>query len=71
MAVKVLCYGQVTKYKDRMDAIKEFRECVANSEGSEKERYANILLDLLCTSKNFVYDFEDEYELYLAKGGAS
>lgn len=63
--VKVLCYGQVTEYKDRAEAIKKLKECMACSEGSELERYTNILCDLLWTSKSFVYDYEDEYEMYL------
>ena len=63
--VKVLCYGQVDEYETREQAIRHFRECAYCSEGSEHERYTNILMDLMFTNSDFVYDFDDEYELYL------
>lgn len=44
--VVVKCYGQEKEYK-RKDAIKEFKICALMSEGSEKERYCNILIQLL------------------------
>ena len=65
--VKVLCYGQVTEYPTRQEAIKEFLNGMYSSEGSERERYTNIYLDLVHTDKDFVYDFEDEYEDYKSK----
>lgn len=43
--VTIKCYGSETVMQ-RTDAIKEFREAAAWSEGSEKERYMNILMDL-------------------------
>lgn len=67
--VKVLCYGEIEKFKTREEATMHFLECMMCSEGSEKERYSNILCDLMGTNKDFVYDDEDEYNLYLAKGG--
>ena len=66
--VKVLCYGQVTEYPTRQEAINEFLAGMSSSEGSERDRYTNIYLDLLHTDKDFVYDYEDEYEDYMAKG---
>lgn len=44
--VIVKCYGSETKYK-RKDAIKEFRSAIDCCEGAERERYVNILLQLL------------------------
>lgn len=44
--VTVICYGQ-SKEWDRWEAIDFFTEGVAACDGSEKERYNNILLKLL------------------------
>lgn len=66
--VKVLCYGKIHEFENRQKAIKFFRECQLMSEGAERERYSNILGDLMFTKSNFVYDYEDEYELYKKKG---
>jgi hypothetical protein len=44
--VIVKCYGTEKKYK-RKDAIREFKTAVEVCEGSERERYMNILLQLL------------------------
>lgn len=44
--VKVTCYGEEKVYDDRQEAIDFFEECVANSEGSERNRYVEILIDL-------------------------
>ena len=65
--VKVLCYGKIKEYADRKQAIEYFRQCQNSSEGAERERYTNILCNLLWTTKDIVYDYEDEYELYLKK----
>lgn len=67
--VKVLCYGKVKEYETREKAIKHFLECQTMSEGAERERYTNILCDLQFTTRDFVYDYEDEYELYLKSSG--
>ena len=42
----VKCYGKEQEYKSRKAAIQEFREAAEWSDGCEKERYMNILLDL-------------------------
>lgn len=63
-SVKVLCYGEVTEYATRKEAISHFRQAMSCSEGAERERYTNIYLDLIETDDNFVYDYEDEYRLY-------
>lgn len=44
--VTVICYGQ-NKEWDRWEAIDFFTEGAAACDGSEKERYTNILLKLL------------------------
>ena len=50
-AVKITCYGQTKVWDDRQEAIKEFLEGMACCDGSEKERYTNIYLQLIegCT----------------------
>lgn len=46
-AVKITCYGQTKVWDDRQEAIKEFLEGMACCEGSERERYTNIYLQLI------------------------
>ena len=50
-SVKVTCYGVTKVWGDRQDAIKHFLEAMAYCEGSERERYTNIYLQLIdgCT----------------------
>lgn len=50
-AVKITCYGQTKVWDDRQEAIKEFLEGMACCEGSERDRYTNIYLQLIegCT----------------------
>lgn len=43
--VKVTCYGQTKEYT-RKQALKEFREAIRCSEGSERDRYVNIVCQL-------------------------
>ena len=43
--VKVTCYGTTKEYT-RGQALKEFREAMRCSEGSERDRYCNIVWDL-------------------------
>ena len=45
--VTTICYGKEDKWETREEAMKYFTECACWSEGSEKERYMNIILDLL------------------------
>ncbi len=45
--IKTICYGTERHWSDRTDAVRWFLECVSASEGSEKERYTNILTQLL------------------------
>jgi hypothetical protein len=52
-----ICYGQEEKWSNREQAKKEFIEAIANSEGSEQERYFNIYMklcdgEMICTDEN-------------------
>ena len=44
--VKIVLYGQTREMK-RADAIEYILECMAWSEGSEHERYSNVLTKLM------------------------
>ena len=44
--VKTICYGQTREWNDSEAAMKFFLDCFMNSEGSERERYYNILVKL-------------------------
>lgn len=44
--VRITCYGQ-TKKMERSEAIKFYQEGIRCSEGSERDRYVNILLGLM------------------------
>lgn len=46
-AIKIICYGQEEIYTDRKKAIQFYRDCADHSEGAERERYVNILFDLM------------------------
>lgn len=56
--VEIKCYGKITKM-ERQKAIQKFLEGVILCEGSEKERYSNILADLI-SGKNFCSDGVDD-----------
>lgn len=47
-ACETICYGQRQVWVIRQDAIDFFKEGMENSDGSEKERYTNVFLDLIC-----------------------
>lgn len=55
----ITCYGKTTTYKERerKKQIREFREAADWSEGCERERYVNILFDLIDGRKHC----KDEY----------
>lgn len=44
--VKVICYGDIESI-ERDKAIKLYSGCVKNSFGNERDRYVNVLMDLL------------------------
>lgn len=45
--ITTICYGQVDTWAKKEDAIKYFMEAADCSEGAERDRYMNIILDLL------------------------
>lgn len=49
--VKTICYGKERLWDKKEEAIEFFVDCMLNSEGSEKERYCNILSSLKANSK--------------------
>jgi hypothetical protein len=44
--IRVVCYNQLEFWHSRERAMCFYREAIRNSEGSEQERYLNILWDL-------------------------
>ena len=59
--VTTYCYGRKTEWSTRKKAIEHYKECYVMSGGCEKERYGNILFDLLLTKDEVVYDYKEEY----------
>ena len=49
--VKTICYGKERIWDKKEEAIEFFIDCMLNSEGSEKERYCNILCSLKANLK--------------------
>ena len=49
--VKTICYGKERLWDKKEEAIEFFVDCMLNSEGSEKERYCNILSSLKANLK--------------------
>lgn len=49
--VKTICYGKERIWDKKEDAIDFFIDCMLNSEGSERERYCNILSSLKANLK--------------------
>lgn len=54
--VKTICYGQTREWKNHKEAFDFFFEAYLCSEGSERERYANVLADIyeekeICTDE--------------------
>lgn len=45
--ITTICYGRIDKWEDRAEAVKYFYGCALCSEGAEKERYVNIMMDLM------------------------
>lgn len=59
--VYVVCYRKLATYNTRDEAIAFYKRCIYASEGSERERYTNILMDLLDTNYKLVFDLEHEF----------
>lgn len=49
--VKTICYGNERLWDKKEEAIEFFIDCMLNSEGSEKERYCNVLSSLKANLK--------------------
>lgn len=49
--VKTICYSKERIWDKKEEAIEFFIDCMLNSEGSEKERYCNILSSLKANLK--------------------
>ena len=49
--VKTICYGKERLWDKKEEATEFFIDCMLNSEGSEKERYCNILSSLKANLK--------------------
>lgn len=45
--VAITCYGQ-TEVLERREAIEIYKDCIYHSEGSERDRYINIVRGLEC-----------------------
>ena len=45
--ITTICYGHYDKLDSRAEAVKYFYECANASEGSERERYVNIMMKLM------------------------
>ena len=46
MTITVKCYGELKNYNTKEEAMKFFLECMAWSEGSERDRYSQIFTQL-------------------------
>ena len=57
--VTIICYRK-EETMSRSAAIEEFMDCVNNSEGHERNRYVNILMDLL-DGKTICSDRDGDY----------
>lgn len=55
--VTIKCYNKETQM-ERKEAIRFYKEAVACCEGSERDRYMNVLMDLL-DGKDYCTDEED------------
>lgn len=60
--VTVFCYGKEETFDNAAQALKKYMEGVACCEGSERERYMNIVTDLY-DGQNLCIDDYDEYLL--------
>lgn len=59
-SVKVICYGVEETWDSRADAIKFYLEAMAACEGSERNRYTNVYLQLL-EGKSICCDTDEEH----------
>ena len=54
-----VCYGKVQERDDRSEARKFFLEAMMNTEGAERERYANVYFGII-GGLDFCTDSDDE-----------
>ena len=57
--VTTVCYGKVQERDDRSEARKLFLEAMMNTEGAERERYANVYFGII-RGLDFCTDSDDE-----------
>lgn len=57
--VTTVCYGKVQEWDDRSEARNFFLNAMMNSEGAERERYANIYFRII-RGQDFCTDSETD-----------
>lgn len=57
--VKTVCYGHKDEWGSRQEALEYYTGCYYASEGSERERYASIIVQL-AEGKDYCTDGETE-----------
>lgn len=57
--VTTVCYGKVQEWDDRSEARNFFLNAMMNSEGAERERYANIYFGII-RGQDFCTDSETD-----------
>ena len=57
--VTTVCYGKVQEWEDRSEARNFFLNAMMNSEGAERERYANIYFGIV-RGRDCCTDFETD-----------
>ena len=57
--VTTVCYGKVQEWDDRSEARNFFLNAMMNSEGAERERYANIYFGIV-RGQDCCTDFETD-----------
>lgn len=58
--ITVICYGVPKVFRTREEAINFFTEGFLMSEGSERDRYADILFKLEDTDDSVIFDYDEE-----------
>ncbi len=58
-SVTVICYGKKEVWNSRAEAAAFYLEGMSSCSGAERDRYANIYLDLICR-KSVCTDDEDD-----------
>lgn len=66
-SVFVICYGKKKMWHNRKDAIEFYLKAMMSSEGSERERYNNIYLDLI-SGESVCRDTEEDESWMMTQG---